>query len=100
MLLKNSRYRKNLRLFEPQNELGVFRGIRPRQVSTLEGMIEHTVTETDRLDHLAQHYYNDNRLWWRILDANPRLLFADNVLGPDYVGEVILIPQAKETADA
>ena len=95
MLLKKSRYQKNARPFEPQGEEGVFRGIRARNVTTLEGVIEHTICETDRLDHLAQHYYNDDRLWWRIVDANPKLLFADQLLGEEYIGEVILIPKAK-----
>jgi hypothetical protein len=94
MLLKKSRY-KNARYFEPQAEQGVFRGLRARDVTTLEGVIEHKVTETDRLDLLAQHYYGDDRLWWRIVDANPKLLMADRLLGKDYVGLAILIPQAK-----
>lgn len=94
MLVKKSRYNGG-RLFEPQGQEGVFRGLRARAVTTLEGVIEHTITDTDRLDHLARHYYGDDRLWWRIIDANPQLLFADKLLGPDYVGRVILIPQGK-----
>lgn len=94
MFLKNSRY-QNLPQFEPQGVDGVFRGIRSRQPAWPDGVIEHTITETDRLDRLAQHYYNDDRLWWRIVDANPDLLFADHLLGPDYVGDVILIPRSK-----
>jgi hypothetical protein len=94
MLLKKSRY-KNSRYFEPQGQLGVFRGQRTRDITTLEGVIEHKVTDTDRLDLLAQHYYGDDRLWWRIVDANPELLMADRLLGPDYLGLAILIPQAK-----
>ncbi|WP_323813544.1 hypothetical protein [Cellvibrio sp. NN19] len=94
MLVKKSRYNGG-RLFEPQGQEGVFRGLRARPVTTLEGVIEHTITDTDRLDHLARHYYDDDRLWWRIIDANPQLLFADKLLGPDYVGRVILIPQGK-----
>jgi hypothetical protein len=94
MLVKKSRYNGG-RFFEPQGQAGVFRGLRARPVTTLEGVIEHTITDTDRLDHLARHYYNDDRLWWRIIDANPQLLFADKLLGPDYVGRVILIPQGK-----
>lgn len=94
MLVKKSRY-NGARFFEPQGQPGVFRGLRARNVTTLEGVIEHSITDTDRLDHLAQHYYGDDRLWWRIIDANPQLLFADKLLGEDYVGRVILIPQGK-----
>ena len=94
MLVKKSRYNSS-RFFEPQGQPGVFRGLRARNVTTLEGVIEHSITDTDRLDHLAHHYYGDYRLWWRIIDANPQLLFADKLLGEDYVGRVILIPQGK-----
>ena len=84
-------------------------------------MIEHTVRIGDRLDLLARHYYNDGRQWWRILDANPEFLHADDaVLGktlvqegdrlvevdrpeagavvvrPSMVGRVIVIPRARE----
>ena len=94
MLLKQSRYQAT-RPFEPQAAPEVFRGRRARALQTLEGVIEHSITDTDRLDHLAQHYYGDDRLWWRIIDANPQLLFADQLLGEEYVGRVILIPQGK-----
>ena len=39
-------------------------------------VIEHEVTAGDRLDLLALHYYQNDRLWWRIADANPEFLFA------------------------
>ena len=99
MFLQKSRY-KNARPFEfkrqePAGQPGVFRGVRARDVFTLDGMVEHIVTDTDRIDLLAQHYYGDDRLWWRIIDANPQLLFADQLIGKDYLGKAILIPQAK-----
>jgi len=94
LLLKKSRYQHS-RAFEPQGEAGVFAGVRAREVKTLEGVIEHLVTDTDRLDHLALHYFNDSRLWWRIIDANPEILFADKTLGPDWVGRSILIPAGR-----
>ncbi|MCH8532475.1 MAG: hypothetical protein LAT65_16615 [Saccharospirillum sp.] len=93
MLLKNSRYHKTLP-FEPQAEPGTFPGIRARQIRSLEGVVEHTLTRTDRLDHLAHHYYNDDRQWWRILDANPELGAGGELSHPDWVGRVILIPAA------
>ncbi|UTW11336.1 hypothetical protein [Marinobacterium rhizophilum] len=91
MLLKNSRYQPH-RPFEPDSS---FRGVGPRAVTTAEGMIEHRVVEGERLDTLARHYFNDDRLWWRILDANPELQHADALLGEDWIGRAILIPQRK-----
>jgi nucleoid-associated protein YgaU len=99
MLLKNSRYQQARPFVTATPAPGVpvsqFRGLRARPITSLEGVVEHSITDTDRLDHLARHYYDDDRLWWRILDANPQLLDADLLLGEDYVGRVILIPQAK-----
>ncbi|GHE20367.1 LysM peptidoglycan-binding domain-containing protein [Halomonas urumqiensis] len=94
MLLKKSRY-TGARAFEPQGDPGTFPGLRARRIEPLEGVIEHTVTDGDRLDHLAHHYYNDNGQWWRIVDANPELLDGGRLMHPDWVGEVILIPAAK-----
>ena len=50
----------------------------------------------DRLDLLARHYYNNDRLWWRIVDANPELVFAGDMLDESMQGGVILIPKLKE----
>jgi len=50
----------------------------------------------DRLDLLARHYYNDDRLWWRITDANPDFLYAGDMVLEGMEGRVILIPKAKE----
>ena len=80
----------------------IFRGIRARAFATATGVVEHEVQEGDRLDHLARHYYNNDRLWWRILDANPELFYgqsfrdggADGVmLSKTMQGTVILIPR-------
>ena len=34
---------------------------------------EHTVTEGERLDHIAARYFGDPELFWRIADANGAL---------------------------
>ncbi len=34
---------------------------------------EHVVSEGDRLDLLADHYFGDAGQWWRIADANPSI---------------------------
>jgi hypothetical protein len=35
---------------------------------------EHTVTQGERLDHLAAQYLGDPRLFWRLCDANNAML--------------------------
>ncbi|MDJ0801675.1 MAG: hypothetical protein QNI89_06880 [Desulfobacterales bacterium] len=96
MFQKGSRYDKAL-LFAPTDEGGsVFEGIRPRSIGTAAGVIEHVVKSWDRLDLLAGHYYNDSRLWWRIVDANPDYLFGGDMLLEAMEGRIILIPKARE----
>ncbi len=106
MFLRGSRYEKAKPFV---GEGSSFRGVRPRAIGVATGVIEHTVREGDRLDLLARHYYDDDRLWWRIADANPEFFYgADLVRKEDeldadgdtrlgaMVGRVILIPKARE----
>ena len=96
MLVKKSRYR-DAKNFEPLADgTEVFAGLRARRIGPATGMIEHEVQATDRLDQLARNYYSDDRLWWRIVDANPGFVFGPDMLGEEMAGLVILIPKAKE----
>ena len=96
MLVKKSRYR-DARTFEPLSDGSeVFSGLRSRRIGPATGVIEHEVQASDRLDQLARNYYNDDRLWWRIVDANPEYTFGTDMLGEDMAGLVILIPKLKE----
>lgn len=80
----------------PSDGSQVFAGIRPRSISPASGVIEHRVQAGDRLDLLARHYYNDARLWWRIVDANPQVLYGGDLVLPEMEGQIILIPRARE----
>ncbi|SET07212.1 hypothetical protein SAMN05216326_11122 [Nitrosomonas marina] len=96
MLLKKSRYR-NAGFFQTENDGDdVFPGVRAREIGPAAGMIEHEIQAGNRLDQLARHYYNDDRLWWRIVDANPAFLFAGDMLDETMQGSVLLIPRLKE----
>lgn len=96
MLKKGSRY-ENTRTFDPGPAgLTVFEGIRPRAIVPATGVIEHVVKTGERLDLLAGNYYNDDRLWWRIVDANPGFLFGGDMVLDRMEGQVILIPKARE----
>ena len=95
MFLKGSRY-EQARSFDPAGDVSLFPGVRPREIGPATGVVEHVVKSGDRLDLLARHYYNDDRLWWRIADANPEFVHAGLMVAEDQVGDVILIPRAKE----
>ena len=57
-----------------------FPGVRPREIGPAPGVPRARRPAGDRLDLLARHYYNDDRLWWRIVDANPEVLFGGDML--------------------
>ena len=70
-------------------------------------MIQHAVREHERMDALAHHYYNDERLWWRILDANPEFLCGLDLIDAEghdadaageggVLGKPVRVPRARE----
>ena len=96
MFQKGSRYEKCVPFTPDSDGAVVFAGIRPRAIGAATGVVEHVVKAGDRLDLLARHYYNDDRLWWRIADAHPDFLYAGDMVLEGMEGRVILIPKAKE----
>lgn len=96
MFDRKSRYR-DARGFAPADgEAEPFPGIRPRPIRRATGVLEHRVQAGDRLDLLARQYFNDERLWWRIVDANPEFLYAGDVVTDEMLGRTILIPRPTE----
>lgn len=96
MLVKKSRYQEAEPFETTADDGEVFVGIKARAVGEATGVVEHEVQASDRLDRLARHYYNNDRLWWRIVDANPQFIFGPDMLGEEMVGQAILIPKIKE----
>lgn len=96
MFQKDSRYAAARPFDVPAGRETAFQGIRPRSIGPAAGVIEHVVQAGDRLDLLAGHYYNDSRLWWRIVDANRDFLCAADMLLEQMQGQTILIPKARE----
>jgi nucleoid-associated protein YgaU len=62
---------------------------RTRPTLNLKGGFQYTVKAGDRLDLLAQQFYRSPRKWWLICDANPGLMYPDDLLTP---GQVLVIP--------
>jgi nucleoid-associated protein YgaU len=50
--------------------------------------LEHTYIEGERLDSIAQRYYDRPDMWWTILDHNPDISDPDNIRP----GKVLRIP--------
>ena len=95
---KGSRYQTST-FNPPEGGRPVFAGIRPRPIGAAIGILEHIVKENERLDLLAQYYYNNPRRWWRIVDANPDVMFGGDLVINNKVGTVILIPRSYEPGE-
>jgi nucleoid-associated protein YgaU len=96
MFDRHSRYRDARPFVPPEPGRKPFGGVRPRPIGHVPGVIEHQVQAGDRLDLLARHYYNNDRLWWRIVDANPEFLYAGDIVLDAMHGKSILIPRIKD----
>ena len=96
MLTRNSRY-KDARPFAPDAEgKEVFPGLRARTIGPATPVIEHETAAGDRLDQLARHYYNNDRHWWRLVDASPEILYGDEALDRANAGQALSVPKLKE----
>ena len=96
VIAKGSRYESAKEFVGENGNEPVFGGIRPRKIGPTAGVLEYTVKEGDRLDLLSLHFYSNTRRWWRILDANPQIVFGADLMLSEYIGETILIPRSTE----
>jgi len=111
---KGSAY-ENVSLFEDDDGgVSVFRGLRARRVRKPEPVLEHTISLKERLDSLAHEYYAQSRDWRWLVEANPDILFPEDLLwrssedvtasgstneipnGKERVGEVVIVPRREE----
>jgi len=113
---KGSVYEK-VRLFEADDSgVFVFRGLRARHVRKPDPVLEHTISLKERLDSLSHEYYSESRDWRWLVEANPDILFPEDLLwiskadvdesdpgaadedpnGKERVGEVIIVPRREE----
>ena len=93
MFQKQSRYKNVLKFVFDTEKDNAFNGYRTRDFISPVGVIEHTVKQGDRLDLLALYYYNNDRMWWRIVDANPQFIYSGNMINKNMIGDVIVIPK-------
>ncbi len=83
-----------------------FKGLQPRAIARAPGALEHSIVAGERLDLLALSFFNDDRYWWRIVDANAGFLCGTDMtleiadagaaLDPfgrrNMVGRTVLVP--------
>lgn len=63
---------------------------RARPLKLVGGTFTYQVKAGDRLDLLAHRFYRTPRKWWLICDANPGLMYPDDLLEP---GQLLTIPK-------
>jgi hypothetical protein len=63
-----------------------------RFIPETRAQVGHLVSQGERLDHIAHHYFRDPERFWRIGDAN-RALWPDDLVAE--VGRKILIPASE-----
>lgn len=95
MPVNPSRY-QNAIVFSGDSVSPVFKGIRARKIGAASGILEYVIKQGDRLDLLALYFYNDSAKWWRLLDANPEIIFAADLTLDDQVGRTIQVPRLTE----
>ena len=89
MFFSDSRY-LNVKEYTVKDPLGRDVKVkRTRPTLNLAGSFQYTVKAGDRLDLLAGQFYHSSRKWWLICDANPGLMYPDDLLKP---GQVLIIP--------
>jgi hypothetical protein len=85
MFSKVSRYRSvpDIAVLDAKGRVVAAKDSRPLPVVT--GTFTHTVRSGDRLDQLAETYYGQPLLYWRICDANPQAVSPLALLGAEPV---------------
>lgn len=64
-----------------------------RFIPKTDAQVGHMVVQGDRLDNLADHFFDDPERFWKICDAN-LAMWPDDLVAE--VGRIILIPSAEE----
>lgn len=90
MISASSRYSNSKVVTLTKNSKSVSVVVPSASQSYTFNYVFHTVAKHDRIDSIANAFYNDSTQWWRIGDANPEIMDW-TVLTP---GQIIRIPNA------
>lgn len=92
MFFKGSRYTqvKDHTITDSEGRVNHYKGI--RFIPQTDGQMEYTISEGERLDHIAFNFYKDSEQFWRICDANEASIPDDLTSEP---GKTIRIPPVK-----
>lgn len=93
MFFKGSRYERveTNELVDPDGRMILYKKV--RFIPETKAQLGHHVRQDERLDHIAQRYYQDPERFWRICDAN-RAMWPDDLIGEP--GRTLSIPPSQE----
>lgn len=89
MILPNSRYADSAVATVDKNGSDAAVIVPSAQKPYSFAYVHHQVMIGERIDSIAYQYYTDAGMWWRIADANPEIMFWDDLPS----GTVIRVPQ-------
>jgi nucleoid-associated protein YgaU len=94
MFFSDSRYLKvkDYTVTDPQGREVKVKRTRPNPNTV--GDFRYQVKQGDRLDLLAWRFYRNPKKWWVISDANPTIMYPDELLKP---GSFVIIPPNKSS---
>ncbi len=76
-----------LRVLAPDGSIRQVIALPIGPLSEIASIADHLITQGETIDLLAQRFYGDEGLWWRLLDANPVVYPLD--IQP---GDVLALP--------
>jgi hypothetical protein len=95
---RSSRYSADPAVAGPdaRGRITLARDMRPLPAAT--GTFRHVLADGDRVDQLADRYYDDSMAWWQICDANPEFLSPWELFGqePVITAAVIITQDANQ----
>jgi hypothetical protein len=93
MFFKGSRYAKVAEDTMIDSDGREIRYKKIRFIPDVKAQMIHTVTQGERLDHVAHQYYRDSERFWRVCDANHGMWPDDLIAEP---GKTLLIPPSED----
>ena len=92
MFAKGSRYADVEETTITDDAGRIIRYIKIRTIPETVARLGHVVSDGERLDQIAGHYYRDPERFWRLCDANEAMWPDDLVADP---GRTIRLPPAQ-----
>jgi nucleoid-associated protein YgaU len=86
---RGSRYQNVKEYAAGDGSAGLVTVKRNRETPPTPGVFSYRVQEGDRLDLIANKFYRNPGKWWLIADANPDVMYPEDLL---LSGQTLIVP--------